>query len=236
MTYNKNDAINLINEARSQARADKVFNFIRANKKIAITVAVVILIALTAFFILSIVNKSLQKKYSENFHQALLLEDQNDYEQALKTYNEICQGSFVPAGVQSLSCLRFAGISYNLGKENEALEVYKKLANGSRYDDYVQELSALLATKIMAIAANDKTDKKVIANNLKQIQKFAKHSDFLQDLILEQEAIFLMNAGELEKSAKILEEILKSEKAEQTLKERVSSMMQVLNSKGYIKK
>lgn len=236
MTYDKNEAMNLINEARSQARADKLFNFMRANKKSVIVLAVVIILALTGFFIFSVVNKSLQKKYSETFHQALILESQNDYETALKTFDEICKSSFVPSGVQSLSCLRLAGISYNLGREEIALETYKKLANGSRFDDYVQELSALFASKIMAMSANEKLEKKIATQNLKEIKKFAKNSDFLKDLILEQEVIFLMNIGDLENSAKILEEILKSEKAEDTLKERAENLKQVLNSRGYSKK
>lgn len=236
MTYDKNEAMNLINEARSQARADKLFNFMRANKKSVVMVAIVIVLALTGFFIFSVVNKSLQKKYSAIFHEALVLESQNDYESALKTFDEICQASFVPAGVQSLACLRFAGISYNLGREEISLEAYKKLANGSRYDDYVQELSGLFAAKMLANSANEKLDKKIATQNLNEIKKFAKNSDFLKDLILEQEVIFLMNIGDLENSAKILEEILKSEKAEETLKERAENLKQVLNSRGYSKK
>lgn len=184
----------------------------------------------------SLYQKSAQQKYSAIFHRSLIDEEQGKFAEAKKGLEEIYGTKFAPSGVKGLAALRYGGLLLNSGAADEALKVYLDIANSSRYDTYLRELSGLLAAKILVIKSDANSDKATAQEALKQIEKLESRSKILHFYFTEQKGILAMKIGEQEKSYQAFEKILKDQNSEQGLRLRVADMVKILVAEGYMPK
>lgn len=232
----KNNALNIINQARPTVWMPRISGIFSRSKKLLSVLAIGLAIALVVWFLFGLYQKSAQEKYSAIFHQSLLEEERGDTETALQILHEIHESQFVPSGVKGLASLRYAGLLLNAGSADEALEVYTKIANGRRYDNYLRELSGLLASKILVIKADANGDKLLQKEALKQIKKFESRSKIMKPYFIEQRAIFEMKIGNLEEAYTAFVSIAQSQDGGQGLKLRVADMIKIVIAQGYIAK
>ena len=74
------EAKNFLNQVKSEARADKVWQFFAKHKNLSKKLAIAFVTFLVAYFIFSLVHGSLQEKYSQIFHQSLIEEELGNFE------------------------------------------------------------------------------------------------------------------------------------------------------------
>lgn len=225
--------MNLINQARSKARFENISRICKLSKKsvknLSITIGAIGLI----FLAFGLYSKSAQTKYSTIFHQALIEEEKGDLGASMNNLEQIYNAKFAPSGVKALASLRFGGILLNNGDSVKALKVYTEIAHARRYDDYIRELAALLASKIIAIDASSEADKSKLEADLALIEKFESKSKILHNYIAEQKGIFLMKSGDLEKSYQIFSKLAQDKDASAPLKVRAADLVRVVVSQGY---
>jgi len=230
----KNKIINLFYQIKSHLSLAAIANFFAKHKKLVFTSFAGLIVALILWFIFDIYRKNAQEKYSEIFHQSLIDEEKGDISQARKNLQKIYEAKFTPSGVKGLASIRYAAFLFNENNRDEALKVYLEIAKNSRYDHYLRELSGLMASKILVININENSDKESKEKGLAQILNFEDKSKILHYYFSEQSAIFAMKIGDLEKSYKISEEIIKSQQSPQGLKTRAYDMIKLLAEKGYV--
>ncbi len=226
-----NDANSLLKQAKSEARIDNFLRFFRRHKKYLLVLSYGILGLIAILFLINIYSKSAQTKYSTIFHQALIEEEKGNNVGAIDKLAEIFNAKFAPSGVKGLASLRYAGLLLNNGDNKKSLEIYQEIANGRRYDNYVRELASLLTAKVMIIDFSDDKDQQKA--QIKQLEKLESKSKFLREYIAEQKGIYLLKAGELEKSYKCFEMIAKAPEGGQTLKARAGDLMKLVVAQGY---
>lgn len=226
----------ILHRNQPQRKRDLIAAFFLRHKKLFMIFAastVAILLLLLAF---NLYQKSAQEKYSAIFHQSLIDEEKGEIDTAKQGLQQIYQSTLVPSGVKALASLRYAGLLLNSGSVDEALKVYAEIANSSRYEHYLRELSGLLAAKILVIKTDSTSDKANQQEALKQIEKFESRSKDLHSQFAEQKGIFFMKIGELDKSYQVFAEIIKDSNSEQSLKLRVADMIKILSAEGFVAK
>jgi len=229
----KHEMMNLINQARSKARFDSILRICKLSKKSMKNLSIIIGVAAVIFFSFSLYSKSAQTKYSTIFHQALIEEEKGDVAASMSNLEQIYNAKFAPSGVKALASLRFGGSLLNNGNSAEALKVYTTIAQTRRYDDYIRDLAALLASKIIAIDVTAESEKTKLASDLALIEKFETKSKILRSYISEQKGIFLMKSGDLEKAYQTLSQFAQDKDASPTLKVRAADLVRVISSQGY---
>jgi len=234
--FNKNNILNLLNKARTPNKIDIIAGFFVKRKKLFTLLAGAAVAFLIILFLFNLYQKSAQEKYSAILHQALVEEEKGNIDAAKKGLQEIYATNFAPSGAKGLAALRYGGILLNSGDNDEALKVYLAIANSNRYDNYLRELSGLLAAKIIVIKTDAHTDKAASQEALKQVTKLESRSKIMHFYFSEQKGILEMKIGELDKSYQTFEKILKDQNAEQALKLRVADMIKILVAEGYTPK
>lgn len=223
------EAKNFLNQIKSEARADKVWQFFAKHKNLSKKLVIVFAIFLAGFFIFSLIHNSLQEKYSEILHQSLIDEEMGDFAKTQEALQEIADATFAPSGVKGLASLRYAGLLLRMGKKDEALKIYQETAFSVFYDDFVQETAGLLAAKLLINDVNKNSDKSMQDNVTEQVEKIVNNNKILKDLTLEQQAILMIKIDNKIKAREILEKIVKSEKAVQSLKSRAADLIKLTN-------
>ncbi len=234
--FNKNNIRNLANKINPLNKIDAISGFFIRRKKLFTILAASLVGVLVVLFLFNLYQKSAQEKYSTIFHQSLIDEERGSITSAKQNLQKIYDTKFAPSGVKGLASLRYAGLLLNEGSNDEALKIYQEIANSSRYDRYLRELSGLLATKILVITTDANSEKSLQQEALKKIEKLESHSKVLHSYFSEQKGIFLMKVGELEKSYQVFEAIVKDANSEQALKLRVADMMKLLVAEGHVVK
>lgn len=215
---------------------DFILNFIAKQKKKLLLLGALFAGFLVILFFVNLYQKYAQEKYSALFHQALIFEEKGEIVKAKEELQKIHETSFAPSGVKGLASMRYAAILFAQNNVDEALKVYEEIGNSNRYNQYLRELSSLLATKILVIKANENSDEAFKKQALKQIEKFEARSKNLNLYIAEQKGIFFLKTKNLEKSFETFEAIIKNQNAEQALKLRAADMIKILVSEGYVLK
>ena len=216
--------LNLINQAKAQAKRDAFFNMIGKNSKIA--VRVLLLLATVGIVAIGVgaYKKSNREKFSEIFHRALIDQQIGESEKALKAFKEIANASSAPAGVRALAGLRLGASLLNEGKNAEALEVYQKVAKCGSCDDYISDLAKLLIARIW-LADGEEVKKEDLASRIK---KFEESASVLKYQIAEQRAFLEMQKGNKEEAKKIFAEIEKGAEKQPALKNRAADGIKML--------
>jgi hypothetical protein len=228
MTEN-NDAINLINQAKDQARKESIVNFFCKNKTVILNVTVVAIVALVGFSIFSYVQSSREEKFSEILHQSLIDQQIGDVAKAKENLKKIYDTKSAPSGVWSLASLRYAAFLLSEGNLSEAEAVYQEINNCKTCDRYIRELGGLL------LVANWMSDENELAKPdlSERIEKIENSSKVLRYNIAEQRGFLELHRDHLAQSYNIFESIAKNPEAQKEVKARAEEGMKIILSKGF---
>ncbi len=224
-----NEILNLINQARIDARNEGITRFLGKNKKLIFRLILVILVIGISFFCFRIYQKSNQEKFSTILHQSMIDQQVGNIEKAKENLQKIVESASAPSGVKSLASLRYAAFLLAEGKQTDAAELYLKVSNCSSCDDYIQNLAAFLAVKVW-MSNESELQKNDLAE---RIEKIENKTSVLRYHIAEQRAFLEMQKGNLEKSYQIFEMISKNPESSQGLKTSAEEGMQMAISQGY---
>jgi hypothetical protein len=228
MTEN-NEMINLINQARAQAKRDGLFRFFGRNKKIILTVSVVALVATIGFLAFNSFQKSRQEKFSEILHQSLIDQQVGETEKAKENLKKIYDAKSAPSGVWSLASIRYAAFLLEEGKKSEAEMVYQKVHSCKSCDDYIRDLAGLLVVKTW-MSDTDEVKKEDLNSRIEAIENSSK---ILRYYVSEQRALLELQKNNLEKSYQIFDAIAKNPEASPALKARAADGVKIVVSKGF---
>jgi len=225
----QNEAIELINEARAQARSEGLKNFFRDNGKNISRIVIIALVIAIGYFIFKYYQSSQQEKYSAILHQSLLDQQLGQTEKYTENLKKIIDAKSAPSGVKSLASLRYAAFLLDSGNKNEAAELYLKVNDCGLCDKYVRDLGGLLAVRVWM-----SDDSEIAKDDLsKRIEKIENKSATLRYFISEQRGILEMEKNNLEKSYQIFDAIGKNPESQQILKTRAADFIKMLVGKGY---
>lgn len=219
-----NEMINLINQAKSEAKRDAFFSVVGKNSKAIIRVILVIVTFGIAALGVYVYKKSNQEKFSEKLHRALIDQQIGESQKSLESLKEITNSSSASGGVKALAGLRYASILLEDGKKSEAIEVYQKIASCHSCDDYARDLSRLLIARIL-MADSSEAKKEDLSSRIKKLED---SSESLKYHIAEQRAFLEMRKGNKEESKKIFQEIEKGAEKHPALKNRAADGIKML--------
>ncbi len=219
----------LIKELKAEARSDAITNFFHRRKKIFYRISVAAIFFLLCFFVFSIIRNNLEEKYSKILHQSLISEELGEFEKAKENLAQIYNATFAPSGPKSLASMRYAGLLLVEGKKDEALKIYQEIAFSSSYDDFIQELSGILAAKILVNQINKTSDQELQNKTLAELNKIVKNNKILRPYTLEQLAIFYIKTQKNIEARKALEEIIKTPNIAQSLAIRASDLIKLIS-------
>lgn len=224
-----NEVNEIINQAKAQATKEKLNNFLKKNFKLIRNLAIAAFVAFLIFFAGNSFYKSRQVKFSEILHQSLINQRVGDTAKAKENLTIIHNAKTAPSGVKSLASLRLAALLFDEGKKSQAAEIYVEISKCRSCDDYIKDLSGLLAVKSWMSDENEIKKDDLIA----RIEKIESRNKMLKYHILEQKAILEMQRNNLEKSYQIFELISKNPESSQVLKARAAESLRVIIGKGF---
>jgi hypothetical protein len=224
-----NEVSEIINQAKSQAKKERISNFFKKNLKLIKAFAITSFFALIIFFALNAFHNSRKAKFSEILHQSLINQQMGDIEKAKENLRIIYSAKTAPSGVKSLASMRLAALLFDEGKKSEALEIYLKISECMSCDNYIKDLSGLLAVKSWMSDENEVKKDDLIA----RIEKIESRNKMLKYYVLEQKAVLEMQRNNLEKSYQIFELISKNPESSQILKARAKESLRIIIGKGF---
>lgn len=224
-----NEMLNLINQARAQARNDGLKNFLVNNAKLLTRFALILVVVGISFFVYRSYERSNEAKFSEILHKSLINQQIGDIAKAKENLKEIYEAKSAPSGVKSLASLRYAAFFLEEGNKSEAAKVYLSVHECGSCDDYVRDLAGLLAVKVWVIDAEEMKK----ADLVSRIEKIENNSSILKYHVAEQLALLELQKGELEKSYQTFERIAKAPESAQAIKSRAEDGMKMVISAGF---
>lgn len=224
-----NDVINLINQAKDQARNENIKNFFGKNSKLLGRLTVITVLAGIIFLGANSLHNSRQAKYSEIFHQSLIDEQLGDSAKARENLQKIYDAKMAPNGVRSLASLRLAALYFNEGNKVEANKIYLEISECDSCDTYIRDLAGLLLVK------NWMSDEQEVNKDdlSARVEKVENSNKTLKYYISEQRAFLEAEKGNYKKSYQILELIVKSSESPKVLKDRAADGIKILAAKGF---
>jgi hypothetical protein len=219
-----NEMLNLINQAKAQAKRDAFFSLIGKNSKIVVRILLVLIAVGVVAIGVGAYKKANQEKFSEIFHRALIDQQAGESEKSIKAFKEIVESSSAPNGIKALAGLRYGAILLNENKTSEALKIYEEIADCRSCDDYVSDLAKLLIARIW-LSDNEEVKKEDLASRIKKLEQSAS---VLKYQIAEQRAFLEMQKGNKEEAKKIFSEIEKGAEKQPALKSRAADGIKML--------
>lgn len=214
-----------LRQIKDEARKDAIARFFITYKGMIKRFAMVALISLILYGIYNLILSNLQAKYSKLLHESLIAEQLGDFDTVKEKLKIIHDAKFAPSNVQSLANLRYGSVLLIENDKENAIKIYKEIAASRTNDDYLRDLAALLASKILIADLNTENEQKT----LKNLKNFVEKSDVLKPYILEQMAVFYIKTKQNQEARKILEEIVKTEKISQSLQLRTLDLIKIIS-------
>jgi hypothetical protein len=214
-----------LRQIKEEARKDAIARFFSTYQGMIKRLAIVVAISLLLYGVYSLILNNLQAKYSKLLHESLIAEQLGDFEQVKEKLKKIHDAKFAPSNVKSLANLRYGSVLLIENDKENAIKIYEEVANSRTNDDYVRDLGALLASKILISNLNAKNEQKT----LKNLKQFTSKSEVLRPYILEQMAIFYIKTKQISEAREILEEIVKTEKITQSLQLRALDLIKIIS-------
>jgi hypothetical protein len=229
MSNQTNEALNLINQAKMQARNESLKKFFIKNGKNFMRLVTIIIITVIIFFAFKSYQKSQQAKYSAILHESLLNQQIGNLAEAKKNLKTIYDAKSAPNGVRSLAALRYGSMLLDEGKKSEATKVYLEINSCGSCDDYIRDLTGLLAVKVWLSDENQVQKKDLNAD----IEKIENNSKILRYYIAEQRATLELQKNNLQKAYQIFDAIAKNPESSQVLKARARDALKMIIAQGY---
>lgn len=224
-----NEALELINRARAQARTDAVWNFISQNLKLIFRILIALAVVAVIFIGFSLYQKSAEEKFSAMLHQSLISQQVGEVEKSKELLKNIVESSSAPSGVKSIASLRYAAFLLEDGKKAEAEKIYADVNQCRLCDNYVSDLAGLLLVKLWMLDEMEMQK----ADLVFRITKIEDKSTILKNHIAEQRAVLELYKKNLPESYKIFEKITKDPEVSQAIKARAQSGMKMVISRGF---
>jgi len=218
---------NLIASAKAEAvrqNWQKIFT----NKKVIYS-GFILASFLVVWIIFGIAQNIRESKFSEILHQSLIDQELGNVDAAKKSLKKIYESKTAPSGVWSLAAMRYAAFLIEEGKNSEAIKIYLSVNGCFSCDDYISDLSGLLAVKMLLNDANELKRPDLIT----RIKKIENSASVLRSYIAEQRAFLELQNGNLKESFEVFESIYKSDKSSENIKNRAQSGMNIVISKGF---
>jgi len=224
------EALNLINQARAQARNEGWKKFICGKTVVSFIILLVVLgLGVIGF---RSYQKSQQEKFSTILHQSLINQQIGEPEKAKENLKTIYEAKSAPKGVRSLASIRYAAFLLEEGNKSEAAKIYAEVNDCKSCDEYIRDLAGLLLVKTWM---SDETELQKADLN-ERVSKIEKTNKILRYYILEQKAWLEMKRNELEKSYQTFESIAKNPETAKALKARAEDGLKMVIEKGYTPK
>lgn len=224
-----NEIMNLINQAKLQARSENIAKFISRNGKNILRFAIALVFVAIALALFNSYQKFNQEKFSTILHQSLINQQIGEVEKAKADLKKIVDSGSAPSGVKSLASLRYAAFLLEEGNKAEAVKLYLDVNNCRSCDNYIRDLAGLLAVKTW-MSDEEEIRKSDLEERIKKIEDHAK---ILHHHIAEQRALLELQKNNLEKSYQIFEQIAAAKEVSQPLKARAEDGMKMAVSKGF---
>ncbi len=224
-----NEALELINKARSQARSDAIWNFVSKNLKIILRILFGLMVVAVIFIGYNIYQKSSKEKFSAMLHQSLVNQQIGEMEKAKKELKNIVESSSAPSGVKSIASLRYAAFLLEDGKKSEAEKIYAEVNNCRSCDEYVSDLAGLLLVKLWVLDGEEMQKSDLIS----RIIKIENKATVLKNNIAEERALLEFYKKNLAESYKIFEKIYQDQEASQAVKSRAQNGMRMVIAGGF---
>jgi hypothetical protein len=224
-----NEALELINRARSQARTDAAWAFLNKNLRMILRLVIVMAAVGVVFIGYSLYKKSAEEKFSTILHQSLISQQIGDVEKARNQLKEIIDSKTAPSGVKSIASIRYAAFLLEEGKKSEAEKIYADVNNCSSCDDYTTDLAGLLLVRLWMMDEAQMQSAELPAH----ILKIENKTSILKNHVAEQRAMLELYKNNLGEAYKIFEKIAKDEKTSQALKARANNGMKMAVAKGF---
>lgn len=219
----------MINQAKAEARNDAIKTFFMKYRKIIKNLLLVFFIFVIGYIAVSVYQKAQQERYSQVLHQSLLDQQSGDIEKTKEALKSIYDSASAPSGIKALASLRYADIFLQEGKISKASEIYQDVSECRSCDTYIRELAGLLAIKSWIADENELKKDDILIN----IEKIESKTRVLKYHVLEQQGTVEMLKGELEKSYKTFDSIVKSPEAPKVVKARSSDALKKILEKGF---
>jgi hypothetical protein len=225
----KDSMNNLINQAKSEARSERLRGFFSKHKKIVSNSLIVIATVAVGFFLFAIYQNFQQEKYSEILHQSLIYQQTGDNQKAKESLKKIYESKFAPSGVKSIASLRYAAFLLSEGDKIESAKIYQEISDCRFCDSYIKDVAGLLAVRTWMSDKNEMAKEELSS----RIEKMEKKNKILKHYISEQRALLEMHRNNLEKSYQIFDSFSKASDISPDLKNRAVDGLQMIVSKGY---
>lgn len=219
----------IIREIKDEERKDTITKFFSKNKKVILTFASILFAILIAYFIYEYVQSNREKSYSKIYHQAIIKEEKGQYQESVKLLKSIYESSSAPSGVKGVASLRYAAAAISDNNIDKALEIYEEIAFSNKYDDYLQNLSGLLLSKLIIVNLGDNPDPEKAKVAEKRIKQVINQNQILKIETKEQLAILYIKINKNDDARKILESIRTNQKASKLVKDRVIQLIKLIS-------
>lgn len=220
---------NLINQAKSEARSERLRSFFSRHKKTLSTAFITLAIIAVGFFLFAIYQNFQQEKYSEILHQSLIYQQAGDNQKAKESLKKIYESKMAPSGVKSIASLRYAAFLLSEGDKVGSVKIYQEISDCRFCDSYIKDIAGLLAARTWMSDKNE-----VAKEDLSlRIEKMEKKNKILKHYIAEQRALLEMSRNNLEKSYQIFDSLSKASDISPDLKTRATDGLQIVVAKGY---
>ncbi len=217
----------LIKEAKEEARKDNITKFFAKNKALITKVVAGIFIILIFYFIYEYNYNKKEEEFSKLFQEAVILEKSGDVNNSITILEEIYKSNSAPKNIQALSSLRLAAAYLSKQQNDQALEIYEKIAFGSGYDQYLQELSSLLLSKLIILNVEKDASRERSRAAIVRIKKLINNSDIFKLQLQEQLAILHIKISEKDNARKILEKIKANAQISEIQKARILDLIKI---------
>jgi len=224
-----NEAIELINRARSQARTDAIWNFVSRNLKLLVRIFTVLCVAVLILICYKFYQKSSEEKFSAILHQSLINQQINEVAKARSQLKEIIDSKSAPSGVKGIASLRYAAFMIDEGNLAEAEKIYAQVNDCRFCDDYTKDLAGLLLVRLwMSDQAEMHKD-----DLLERISKIESNADVLKSNIAEQKALLQLFKNNPDDAYKTYEHIAQDKDSSQAMKAKAENGMKMAIAKGH---
>ncbi len=217
----------LLRQIREEARREKIQLLIIKYKNQLIYGLLLVAVFAIIFSYYNSYQQKKNEKYSDLAHKAMNYETSGNITEAFKILENIKNDKSAPTQIKSISSIKYASHLVDQNKLKEAVEIYLKINEDRKVDQYLKELSGLLALKTM-IDSDDKDSAEKIE---KLIPVLEKNSTILKPMILEQKAIFYLLQNKLEEAKKIFENLSLDLETPQDLKNRAKEFIKIIKNK-----
>ncbi len=221
------DLERILEKARIEAQKDALMDFVVKNGKAITRISLVILTIIIISVATSIIKNKRQATYSKILQEAYIAQDVNDLKKSKELLKKILDSKRAPNSISTLASFRYADFLLQDSKNQEAFDIFTKIAECNSCEEFSRDLAKLLAIKTWIMDGEIQKQENVA----QKMQSYALKAKHLKDHINEQMAIYQLMQGNLKRALDIYKKITNSAEASDAIKVRAQTHISDLISK-----